>query len=285
MKRLGVQSAILSVAAPGPLVVSDPDAQAALARRLNEFAARIRDEDHHTFGFFASLPDITNTSAALAEIAHAFDVLGADGVTLFTRYGGNATYLGNPVLEPVWRELDQRGATVFVHPTHGVETDFVNPNVPMPLVDYPHETTRTAVDMIASRTLKKFPNVKVVLSHAGGTLPFLTGRLLNLLAPKQASWWSTATTYDEAKEAVRSFYYDLALSTSKEALRALLEVVPADHVVYGSDFPYAPSAAYPVFLEELEGFGLDREQREQVNFGNAQTLIPRLGKQVEVAEL
>lgn len=282
MKHLGVQSAILSVTAPGACIVQDPEAQAALARRLNEYAAGIRDEDHHGFGFFASLPDITNTTAALAEITHAFDTLGADGVTLFTRYGPNATYLGNPVLEPIWQELDRRAATVFVHPTHPVDTTKVNEYLALPLIDYPHETTRAAMDMITSRTLKKFPNVKVILSHAGGTLPFLASRMLTPLrrTPGMVASWMAGTTHDEAAQALRSFYYDVALSTSPHVLRTLLEVVSEDHIVYGSDFPYAPSPAYPAFLEDLESADLTPEVRDKVNFGNAQLLISRLGKQV-----
>jgi len=235
MKHLGVQSAILSVTAPGPCIVKDPTEQAALARQLNEYAAGIRDEDHHSFGFFASLPDITNTSAALAEIAYAFDTLEADGVVLYTRYGPNATYLGNPAVEPIWKELDRRGATVFVHPTHPADTELISPQMPQPLIDYPHETTRAAIDMITSRTLRKYRNVKVVLSHAGGTLPFLAGRILTPLrhTPNMMSWWLVGTTHDEALEAIRSFYYDLALSTSPQQLRTLLDLVPEDHIVYG----------------------------------------------------
>ncbi|KAK1760150.1 hypothetical protein QBC47DRAFT_366524 [Echria macrotheca] len=287
MKHLGVQSAILSVTAPGACIVHDPVEQAKLARQLNEYAAGIRNEDHHSFGFFASLPDITNTTAAIAEIEYAFDTLGADGVTLFTRYGPNGTYLGNAAVEPVWKELDRRGATVFVHPTHPVNTELVNPLMPQPVVDYPHETTRTALDMITSRTLTKYPNVKVVLSHAGGTLPFLASRVLTLMMQKSSAmpWLSTGPTHNEAVEAIRSFYYDVALSTSPQQLRALLDLVPEEHIVYGSDFPYAPSSAYPVFLEQLESYDMSSALRDKVNFANAQALIPRLGKQLDISEL
>ena len=235
MKHLGVQSAILSVTAPGPCIVADPDEQAALARRLNEYAAHLRDEDHASFGFFASIPDMRNTSAALAEISYALDVLGADGVTLYTRYGPNATYLGHADLEPVWRELNQREATVFVHPTHPAGMDKVSKYVHAPLIDYPHETTRAAVDMITARTLKKYPNVKVILSNAGGTLPFLISRLAGPLrkTPGVVASWMTGTTHDEAMQAFRSFYYDVALSSSPQILTTLLDVVPKSHIVFG----------------------------------------------------
>ncbi|KAK0712389.1 hypothetical protein B0T26DRAFT_714142 [Lasiosphaeria miniovina] len=285
MKHLGVQTAVLSVTAPGPCIIKDPGAQANLSRRLNEYAAALRDEDHSTFGFFATLPDITNASAAIAEIAYAMDTLKADGVTLYTRYGPNATYLGNPVLEPVWKELDRRAVTVFVHPTHPVDTTRVNDYMTQPLIDYPHETTRAAVDMITSGTLKKYPNVKVILSHAGGTLPLLISRFLTPLrkAPDVLANWNMGTTHNDAAKAFRAFYYDVALSSSPQVLQTLLDLVPHDHIVYGSDFPYAPSPAYPTFLEDLEAFDFTPEMRNKLNFENAQVLISRLGK--HVAEL
>ncbi len=155
-------------------------ASATLARKLNDYAAALRDEDHAHFGFFASLPDVLNTSYAIAEIEYALDTLQADGVALFTRYGSGNTYLGHSDLDPIWKELDKRGATVFVHPTHPANPEPINPYLPLPLVDFPHETTRAAMDMITSRTLKRYPNVKIILSHAGGTLPFLVSRVLSV---------------------------------------------------------------------------------------------------------
>ncbi len=238
MKHLGVQSAILSVTAPGPCIETDPERQANLARRLNDYAAAVRDEDHAAFGFFASLPDpVLNATAALAEMARALDELGADGVTLFTRYGPGTTYLGHADLEPVWRELNRRGATVFVHPTSGPDPGPgpINKYLPLPVVDYPHETTRAAMDMITSRTLKRFPDVKVILSHGGGTLPFVLGRLAAPLrkTPAAVASWFVGTTHDEAVQAFRAFYYDVALSTAPHMLTMLLDMVPHDHIVYG----------------------------------------------------
>lgn len=299
MKHLGVQSAILSVTAPGPCVVADPDAQALLARQLNEYAAHIRNDDHHAFGFFASVPDITNTAAALAEIEHAFDTLGADGVVLYTRYGPNATYLGHPSLEPIWAELDRRAATVLVHPTNPVDRTQISADVTQPLIDYPHETTRTAVDMITARTLLRYPDVKVILSHAGGTLPYLAGRLVTVRKATMG-WSSFGRGEDETAQTLKRFYYDIALSTAPAVLKALVEVAGEDRIVYGvrfivvrevmryfadllqSDFPYAPSQTYPSFLSDLEGFDMSQEARDRVNFANAQALIPRLGKQIEL---
>ena len=202
--------------------MKDTKAQAALARRLNEYSAKLRDENGRAFGFFASLPDIRDSTAAIAEISYAFDYLKADGITLFTRYGPSNNYLGHPDLELIWAELNRRKAVVFIHPTHPVDTNKVNPRMPQPLIDYTHETTRTAVDMITSKTLRKYPNVKVILSHAGGSLPYLLQRIGML-----------AEDLDEMHDLFRRFYFDVALSTSDHVLKTLFNIVPHDHILYG----------------------------------------------------
>jgi predicted TIM-barrel fold metal-dependent hydrolase len=208
---------------------------------LNDKAAAIRDKQPNKFGFFASLANILDTQAALDEIAYAFDTLGADGVCLFTRYGHGHTYLGHADLEPIWAELNRRKAVVFVHPTHSVDTTPINSKLPQPSVDYPHETTRTAMDMLSNSTLDKFGDVKVILSHAGGNLPYLISRIatpLEITAEPLAKAGS-GMTHRQIMGGFRKFYYDLALSASPAVLKMLLELVPGDHILYGVRPPHS----------------------------------------------
>ncbi|KAI9927606.1 hypothetical protein MW887_003226 [Aspergillus wentii] len=279
MNRLGVQTAILFITAPGACILKG-QASFDLARKMNEYAAELRDKNPQKFGFFASLPSLLDTDAALAELNYAMDTLHADGVVLFTRYGDNNTYLGHEAIEPIWAELNRRKTVVFVHPTHPVDTNKVNSRLPQPSIDYPHETTRTAMDMITSRTRAKYPDCKVILSHAGGTLPYIISRSVIPLSktPDIAASRRMGTTHDEAVAAFRSFHYDLALSASPQVLDLLLKVVPHDQILYGSDFPYAPPPAYPAFLESLEKYDMDQNLRNKINFGNARKLFPRLAQ-------
>ncbi|KAF7155437.1 hypothetical protein CNMCM5623_007508 [Aspergillus felis] len=263
MNRLGVQTAILSVTAPGACILKGT-ASFALARQLNEYAAELRDRNPQRFGFFASLPSLLDTDATLSEIAYALDTLHADGVTLFTRYGDSNVYLGHRSLEPIWAELDRRKCVVFVHPTHPVDTTPVNPKMPQPVVDYPQETTRSAMDMILQ----------------GGALPYLISRVATPMrrAPDVAASYRMGTTYEQVMRDFRSFYYDLALSSSPQVLDMALKMIPRDHLLFGSDFPYAPAPAYPGFLEDLESYEMEQELRDMINFGNATKLIPRLAR-------
>lgn len=281
MKRVGVQTAVLSITAPGACILPDRQARAQLARKLNEYSADLRDKDPERFAFFVSLPNILDTEDALAEIAYGLDTLHADGVTLFTRYGSSNTYLGHPDVEPIWAELNRRGCVVFVHPTHPVDTNPVNAKLPQPAIDYPHETTRTAMDMITNGTRLKYPACKVILSHAGGALPYIISRVTTPMkkAPDFAVSHRMGTTHNKSMESFRSFHFDLALSSSPQVLDMLLKMVPHDHILYGSDFPYAPITAYPAFLEALESYEMDTELRDLINFGNAMKLFPRLSRQ------
>ncbi|CAK7212768.1 hypothetical protein SCUCBS95973_001576 [Sporothrix curviconia] len=234
MTRLGIRTAILSATAPGACILKG-EASYKLARELNEYAADLRDKDPGKFGFFASLPNILDTQAALEEIRYALDTLHADGITLFTRYGEGNTYLGHQDIEPIWAELHRRKCVVFVHPTHPVDTNKVNAKMPQPMIDYPHETSRSAMDMIMMGTRSKYPDCRVILSHAGGTLPYLISRIATPLskAPNLAASYSVGVTHDGVMKDFKSFHYDLALSASPAVLDMALKIIPHDHILYG----------------------------------------------------
>ena len=261
---------------PGP-PIAGPAGSVKLARQTNEYLAALRDKNPAKYGFFAAMPDLTNTNAALAEIEYAYDKLNADGVILMTRYGKTNMYLGHESFMPVWQALDRRHAVVLVHPTHAVDTNLIAKNLPQPIIDYPHETTRTAVDLVMSNRVRSLHNTKIILSHAGGTLPYLAKRAALVgqlgLSPKSG---------EEILDDIGSFYFDLALSSSKPTLDMLLQYTTPDHVLYGSDYPYAPPRGITNFAHELNEAGLDPQVEYAINWGNAVKLFPRFaiaGKQ------
>ncbi|RAL05415.1 amidohydrolase family protein [Aspergillus ibericus CBS 121593] len=276
MERNGTQRAILSLTAPGAVIAPDTISRRNLARQANEYVAGLRDAKPDRFGFFAALPCLLDTEGTLEEIRYSLDVLKAEGVTLFTRYGSGNHYLGHPDFRPIWEELNHRKAVVFIHPTHPADTNRVNPSLPQPAIDYPHETTRTAVDLLTTGTKREFPDCKVILSHAGGTLPYLIARLTTVTKSPEATYNPYKTSPVDMIEDFKSFYFDLALSSSPAVLNLLLSLVPHDHIFYGSDFPYAPNEKIAGFKETLDEHPLDQELRDQIYFKNAQVLLSRL---------
>lgn len=268
-KKFQIGTTILSLTAPGACILKDPQAAADLARKTNELAAQIRDDKPKEYGFFAALPNILDTELALKEIAYAYDVLKADGVTLFTRYGTGNYYLGHPDLKPIWAELNRRSAVILVHPTHPVDISKVS-GLPQPVIRYPFETTQTALDMIYNKTVKNNPNCKIILSHAGGTLPFLIGRPTSIFCKTDAE-------IDEFEQQARDFYYDVAVAGTENVLKVLETFAKPDHILYGSDTPYAHDGIIDFHTSRFDKFDFaDPKLREAINRGNALKLWPRL---------
>src|SRR4051794_29704496 len=204
MEENGISKAIVSLTAPGATIAATDQGARELARRANVYAADLRDKHRDRFGFFAAMPSLMDINGTLAEIKYALDVLKADGVTLFTRYGDENNYLGHEVFAPIWNELDKRKAVVFIHPTHPVDLARVNVLLPQPSIDYPQETSRAAVDMIITNVTQRYPNCVRILSHAGGTLPYLISRLAVTSRETKYTKETWGKTYDDLMNDFRS---------------------------------------------------------------------------------
>ncbi|MCP2166225.1 amidohydrolase family protein [Goodfellowiella coeruleoviolacea] len=264
MDDQGIQTAVLSVSTPGVHFGDDAEART-WARRVNEFAAERRAGRPDRFGFFATLP-LPDVDGALAEAAHALDELDADGVVLLAN--SNGRYLGDPEFEPLMAELGRRGAVVFVHP--GALPGGSGPGVPDYVVDFLLDTTRAAVNLARTHTLSRHPDLKVILSHGGGFVPYAAFRIAATLS--MAGGHSPEDTLAE----LRRFYFDTALTASPVSLPSLLAFAAPDHVLYGSDWPYAPTAAVEFFTGQLDAHDLDAETRQAIERGTAEQLFPRL---------
>ncbi|GAQ45551.1 amidohydrolase family protein [Aspergillus tubingensis] len=273
MQDNGVRKAILSLTTPGAVITGNNDTARSLARRVNEYAANLRDQYPERFGFFAALPSLLDVPGTLAEIEYSLDTLKADGVTVFTRYGDGNNYLGHSQFTPIWKQLDDRKTVVHIHPTMPEDSDWIDPIMPPPMLDFPQETTRTAVDMIVNNVTRQFPNCPKILSHAGGTLPYLISRLAVTSRDTMAQKGPYGKTYFEFMEALRGFYYDLALSSAPAVLNLLLDLIPHDHIMYGSDYPNAPPIKVAGYRENLDAFHMNEELRDMVYFGNVQKLL------------
>jgi predicted TIM-barrel fold metal-dependent hydrolase len=269
MDQQGIATGVMSVTSPG--VHLDGDAAARdLARAVNEYGAEVVKDHPDRFGHFASIP-LPDVDGAVAETVYALDTLGTDGVVLMSNAHGK--YLGDADFEPLWAELDRRAATVFVHPAQPPMT--LLPGTPAPLADYVFDTTRTALNLVLGGVMSRYPNVRVILSHGGGFLPYAAYRFSGL----------TSTVVDRNRNAedilrdLKRFYFDTALSASPSALPALLAFAEPGHVLYGSDWPFAPQDAGTYYNNFLEAYpDYTPGQAEAIDRGNAEALFPRLAR-------
>ncbi|WP_454789219.1 amidohydrolase family protein [Mycolicibacterium lutetiense] len=267
MAELDVATAVLSVSTPGTTFLPNASDATALAIDLNDYGAEVFASQSDRFGFFATLP-MPHVEAATTEAIRALDTLGADGVVLLANNGG--TYLGQGGQDELWAALDARSAVVFIHPA-----ELPGPTVPgvVPFAaDFLLDTTRAAYLLVRNGIRRKYPNIKFILSHAGGFVPYASHRMA------VAIMGDTGRSPADSLDDFASFYFDTALSSSAAALPTLLAFAKPGHITFGSDWPFAPLPASQLFAAGLDTYdGLDAAARQAINRDNALALFPRLG--------
>ncbi|MER7834343.1 amidohydrolase family protein [Streptomyces sp. NPDC096040] len=266
MDRTGIAAALLSVSSPG-VHYGDDTAARELARAVNDEGAAVVRDHPGRFGLLASLP-LPDLSDALAETRYAIEDLGADGITLLTSYAGR--HLGDPYYEPLMAELDRYCAVVFLHPTSPPCWEATSLGRPRPMLEFPFETTRAVANLVLNGVLDRYPAIRFVVPHAGAALPVLADRI-------GAFAVATQDPPVDVLGALRGLYYDVAGLPLPRQLPALLTLTDADHILYGSDYPYTPDWALHGLAQALAGSDvLTRDQRESVWRGSAEGLFPRL---------
>ena len=270
MDRMGIATGMLSVSSPGVHFGNDAKARL-LARSVNEFAARTIGDYRGRFGGFASLP-LPDVDGALEEIAYALDTLKLDGVVMLTNFNG--VYLGDKRLDPVFDELNRRAAVVFIHPTSPICWQQSALGYPRPMIEFTFDSTRAVVNLIFSGTTVRCPKLRIIVPHAGGTLPFLARRI-GMFGRGLAG--GSGSTPVSTEEHLRQLYYDLAGSPGSNALAPLLEMTERSHILYGSDYVHTPESVVSAHLAELLSSKLlSAEDFRAIGRGNALALFPRL---------
>ncbi len=267
MSELGVGTAILSVSTPGTTFLPDPADAAALARDLNDHMANVVAGQPDRFGFFATVP-MPHVGESVAEAVRCLDELHADGVVLLANAAG--VYLGQDGQDDLFAALDARSAVVFIHPAElpGPTVDGIAPYA----ADFLLDTTRAAYLLVRSGIRRKYPNIRFILSHAGGFVPYASYRMAGCIMAE------TGRSVTDVLDDFAGFYFDTALSSSAAALPSLLAFAKPGHVTFGSDWPFAPIGAGKIFAAGLETYpGLDADARAAIDRTNALALFPRLG--------
>jgi predicted TIM-barrel fold metal-dependent hydrolase len=270
MGAMGIDAAVASPS-PGVYWGGDTAFAVKLARETNEFVADVVRDDPEHFGGFATVP-LPDVDASLEELEYAYDTLGLDGVVLYTSQGDR--YLGDRSYDPFFEELDRRKAIVFIHPTTiPPGADATGLTIPFGVAEFTFDTTRAVMNMLYSGTLERYPSIRYIVSHTGGTIPYLAWRIAGASYLPELRDRASKT---DGLALLQKLYYDTALSTSEFVFGALKEFVPMSQVLFGSDFPYIGPAVLQAERYGLENSKvLDDAARAAIDRGNALTLFPR----------
>jgi len=238
-----------------------------VARACNDYGAKLVQDYPNRFGLFAAMP-LPDVEGTLKEIAYAYDTLKADGVGLMTSYGD--AWLGNPAYRPVMEELNRRRAIVHVHPTAAnccKNLDYA-PGVNPGSMEYGTDTTRAIMGVTFSGDAVRFPDIRFIWSHAGGTAPFLAGRIDGASAGAKDRLPNGFTSE------LRKFYYDLAGAANPGAVASLLKLVTIQQILFGTDFP--PGGTGLDVANTLVKLGVFSESDlRAIDRENAVRLLPR----------
>jgi predicted TIM-barrel fold metal-dependent hydrolase len=252
MDKAGVEWSILSVTTPG-VWFKDVARGRRLARITNDYAAEMAQRHPGRIGQFAAIP-LPDTEGSLREIEYGLDVLKADGVALFTNYGDK--WLGDPAFAPVMEELNRRKAVVYTHPIAADCCANIQPHLRDAVIEYGTDTTRAIGGWIMTGAGRRWPDIRMIFSHAGGTMPFLIerfDRLANVPSLKQH-------VPDGFRAEAAKYFYDTAQSANPVSMGALRQVVPVSQVVFGTDFPFRTAIDHVERLEQGKVFS-DAELR------------------------
>lgn len=279
MDKAGIQTAFLSMTTPGiwfgDNFTVERQAAIALAREVNEYAARMMADHKGRFGLFAVLP-LPDVDASLKEIEYAFDTLKADGVGLLTSYGD--IWLGDAKLQPVFDELNRRRAIVYTHPTEAACCHTLLPNTQPGTVEWNTDTGRSIYSVLADgiqgrgtpSAASRYSNVTFIWSHGGGTLLGLVGRF-GLGDPD-----ALANPPANSRLAqLRKFFFDTAGSANPVTMQALKTLVGASQIVYGTDYPFGGTNGPSNIVRNLQRCGFSATELAGVERENALSILPK----------
>ncbi len=272
MDRCSIAAAVASL---GPVHAIPPAERRRTVRGWNEWATTLCTDHPGRFGLFAALP-LHDIDGSLAEIAHAYDVLQADGIGLSTNEGD--IWLGDERNWPVLAELDRRKAVIFVHPAATsrcgpLSRDYGGPAVSPPWIEFPVNTARCILGLVAQGVTRRFPGIRFIFAHGGGVMPILLGRIAGFSGWRTVGTDRLRTLFPDGPHAeFGKFYFDCAQAYAPEAFAMMRRIVPDSHLLFGSDFSYFDIAHS---VDQLHGLGLDDGTLRAVGSSNAAALFPR----------
>ncbi len=270
MDEYGIQASVVSYVLSG-IDISDFNFFRRLCRECNTYTAELIAGYPGRFGGFALIP-LPDVDGTLEEIAYALDELKLDGVGMHSNMGG--IYPGDERFDPVFQELNRRKAVVHLHPTDIPERHERTLPWPPYLVEFMFETTRAVANLVYSGTMERYPDISIILSHAGGAVPYLAWRLwTGEFTVPRLSETAPAGVY----ESLKRFYYDTAMASNPGTFGSLLELVGPEHILFGTDYPYMPDFAIGEFVRNIDEYSaFDTATKQGIKQDNAKELFPRL---------
>jgi predicted TIM-barrel fold metal-dependent hydrolase len=264
MDRAEVQMQVLS-ACPQLPYGGDGQKAARTARFVNDQYAELVRRRRDRFRAFAVLP-MPHLNESIGEMGRALDELGMAGVAMNTTVLGRA--LVAPEYEPVFAELNSRGAVLYLHPAGNSACSPLIGNYHLTwMVGAPVEDTISIMHLITHGIPARYPNIKIINSHLGGALPMLLQR-----ADDQYRW-EAPDTPEQPSVAARRMWYDTVGHGHVPALLCAIDSLGADRLLLGTDFPYENGDAFVRAVDYIHDPQIDTGAARAILDQNASVLL------------
>lgn len=264
MDRVGIDVEVISLSTPN-IFFADANRQPEVARILNDAYAELIAAHPKRFKGFASIP-MDNPDAALRELHRAIDELKLNGVVLLSNIQGRA--LAAPEYRPFFEEADRMNLCIFLHPMIPVYSEPFKEYVLGPLVGFPFDTTLAVARMCFAGMLRELPNIRWVIGHLGGAIPYLMERLDN----GYRDFAECRVNIDELPSVyLKRLYYD-TVTFSSYNLRMARDLVGVDHMVMGSDYPHL-LGSIERSVSSIEDMSIPEVEKQRIFSGTAMTIL------------
>ena len=264
MDRVGIDVEVLSLSTPN-VYFAPPERQAEVARLVNDAYAELAARHPKRFKGFASIP-MDDPDAALRELERALDELRLNGVIVLSNINGRA--LTDPRYRPFFVECDRRRVCVFIHPMIPSSAEPFSEFVLGPIIGFPFDTTLAVARLCYAGVFRELPNIRWILGHLGGAVPYLMERMDN----GYRDFAECRVNIDELPSTyLKRLYYD-TVSFSSPSLRLACELVGADQLVMGSDYPHLLGSIDRA-VSSIEALDLSKTDRERIFSGTAREIL------------
>jgi aminocarboxymuconate-semialdehyde decarboxylase len=260
----GVDTQVITLTTPGTHV-ENPETAVKFAQVVNDAFAEVVRTKKGRFAALATLP-LNDPAASVKELERAFLELGLRGAMLFSNVNG--TGLNDAQFLPLYEAANELGAVLYIHPTHPVGVEAMTDFWLMPLVGFLMDTTLAAAKIVFSGIPERFPRIRWVLAHLGGTIPYLAERLDRGF---HAFRECRANISRPPSEYLRGFYYD-SVNFDVRALALGIAFAGVDHILAGSDYPHQ-IGSIPKMLESIRALDLPETDKAAIYGGNARNLL------------
>jgi predicted TIM-barrel fold metal-dependent hydrolase len=264
---------VLTLGSPAIETAVSPKDAVELAKIANdEMAELVRKYPDRFVAAIASLP-MSDVDASLREIDRAIKDLNMKGIQIFNSVNGKA--LDRPEFLPLFEKMAQYDLPIFIHPARDQEApDYPGEKLAkynlFVAFGWPYETTMAMGRLVYSGVMEKYPNLKLVAHHCGAMVPFFSTRIQPVAAAGEGDIMKLTKP---PAEYFKRFYGDTVLGGNTSAMMCGYDFFGADHMVFGTDYPYPGDVNLEAVIKAIERMNITEEEKAKIFSKNARRIL------------